>query len=410
MAQWGTAKIHQQLSQGQAAPGFATGAWGGQTIAQTPMFQETAAMPAASWKQAAWAPLLSMEQSSGSTEAETQSQGQKRPRPACWYYQQGMCTKGANCPFPHEGGMEQAAANLFAADRLAALRPTCWYYERGCCQKGDACNFKHEGFIPQGPMNIKKLKTLEEEMPLNDTIWTAVKVALEPVEGKETEEEMRRLRSKIPQYARSSAQGMDFYQTPLGPCIEGYANNLFASLFQSLGDRPWLPQADLLLILDASVRAIFPPDVLGSVPPDGLESLIFQAHDRASDEHRAMAAVWEIISNTLQGPKTKSKVYKACEAARQQVVANPQVGLEAGAEAFTRSWIARTIALVGQATGGYPDSVLPAQAAMQCFAGFVMGGALPARSMPEVCVPEGGWQNFIASAVATAYGPQSNMY
>jgi len=334
----------------------------------------------------------------------------KRGRPPCWYYEQGMCTKGADCSFPHQGGMEMAAANMFAAaGQPETLKPACWYYERGCCAKGFACSFRHEGSIPQGPMNLKKLKLEEEEVPLSDPLWTAMKVALEPVESLEPEEELRRLRTKIPQYARSAAQEVEFGHHPITRLVDDYADSLFSALYQNLGDRPWLPQADMLLILDAAVRSLFPPAVLAQVEPPALESLIFAAHDRASDEHRAMVAVWDAVVQTLQGPKIKSRVYKACETARRQVVSDPIAGAE-GAEGFTRNWIQRTLAVISQSTGGYVDSILPVESAAQLFNACVTNGALPARCMPEVTRPASGWWAFISAGVASLYAsPMSNV-
>lgn len=327
----------------------------------------------------------------------------KRSRPTCWYFEQGMCTKGNNCPFRHDGGIEAHQNNLFAQARIEALTPVCWYYERGCCTKGSACPFKHDGVkVQMGMAAFKKLKMMEFE-PQDDTIWTAVKVALEPVNHCEPDDEIRKLRTKIAQYARSAVQGIDLQQRPVSGPINEYADNLFAKLFQVFGDRPWLPQADLLLILDASVKELLPMEALVEVQADELEGVIFNAHDRALDEQRSMPIIWEMIIQLLQGPKTRSKVYKACDSGRKTTVHDSDVTSDGGAELFLSTWLLNTIQLLRDATGGYAESVLTPDNAELLFCSLVEAGALPARCMAEASVPDHGWQRFVASAVQAAY-------
>lgn len=343
----------------------------------------------------------------GAAAADAGAASCKRDRPACWYFEQGMCTKGSMCPFKHDGGMEAFQANMFAAARIEALTPPCWYYERGCCQKGSSCPFKHDGTRPQGVLTSKKLK-LEMDADPDDTIWTAVKVALESVNHCESDEEIRKLRTKISQYARSAAQGIDLQKRPVNAPIDEYADNLFNKIFQVLGDRPWLAQADLLLVLDAAVKELLPMESLLEVPPEELESMIFSAHDRAVDEQRSMPLVWDAVTLMLQGPKTRSKAYKALDAGRKGTAADPEVAAEGSAELFASRWIAATAEQLHALSGGYAEHVLPADTATGLFVSLVEAGALPSRCMAECTEPEGGWQTFITAAVRKAYaGPQA---
>lgn len=410
MALWGMAKVQSSnvASLSSRVLGTAALAAGEEDVSTPALRAEGNGTPGAPtpthWKQAAWAPLIGVAVGAqgAASSCSTGSDG-KRGRPSCWYYEQGMCTKGIACPFKHEGGIEAAQANVFAAARIEAITPSCWFYERGCCQKASACPFKHDGLKPQGGLVFKKLKMVEHEPVEDDTIWTAVKVALEPVSHCEQEEEMRKLRTKISQYARSAVQGIDLDRRPVSVPINEYADNLFAKIFQVLGDKPWLPQADMLLVLDASVKELLPMDALVELSQDELEGIIFSAHDRAVDEQRSMPLIWDTISQMLQGPKTKSKVYKAFEAGRKDTISDPEVNAEGSAELFTRRWIASSIDHLRASAGGYVDSIMPPQTATLLFCTLVEGGALPIRCIAELSVPDAGWEHFVATAVRAAY-------
>merc|ERR1719436_1567868 len=97
--------------------------------------------------------------------------------PVCWYFAHGMCAKGNSCPFKHwldqDGQVELVA--------MAAQTPSCWYYERGCCMKSVGCPFKHIGNIPQSAKNLKRSKIDDGPEPEDDSVYTAAKVALEPI-------------------------------------------------------------------------------------------------------------------------------------------------------------------------------------------------------------------------------------
>merc|ERR1712241_118393 len=171
---------------------------------------------------------------------------------------------------------------------------TCWYYERGMCSKGAACAYKHEGIIPQSKK--PKFELLHEEP--DDDIYTAVKVALTAALTFEGENDVRKMRVKIAKYAHDALQGLTNAGGPPQLLINEYADNLFNKIFQGFGEKPWLSQVDFLLVLDATVKELLPKPVLAQVSLEEIETYIFKAHDRALDEQRCLPIVWEAVQQT----------------------------------------------------------------------------------------------------------------
>lgn len=329
-----------------------------------------------------------------STDVPTQSRGTKRP--GCWYFLRGLCSKGATCPFSH---LTDALAEAAADDD--ANTPPCWYYERGACTNGANCAFRHVGIVLQSANSFKKLKMgIELFEPEDDNIYTAVKVALEPASEVEKDDNLRKLRTKIAKYARDAVEGLELDKGEVGDLINTYADNFLTKIFQGMADRPWLPQADMLLVIDAAVKELFPQSTLSDVTPDELESLIFCAHDRAMDEQRSLPAIWEAIQTVLQGPKVRNKVYKACELSRKDVATNLEVQ---GAESFLHEWISRTVHRLRDECQGYPETVLSLATATELFSLFPTVGALPTRCMSEDGSPADGWQPMVAAICQECY-------
>merc|ERR1719414_416052 len=115
-----------------------------------------------------------------------------------------------------------------------------------------------------------------------------MKLATEGCECFEPEEEMKKLRSKISQFARNIALTIDMQRRPLSILINEYADALFAQIFLVLGERPWLAQAHLHIVLDTSITELFPREALDEVPMEELQSTIYAAYERSVDEQRAV--------------------------------------------------------------------------------------------------------------------------
>jgi len=287
-------------------------------------------------------------------------------------------------------------------EKIDTLTPICWFFERGACSKGASCTFKHSGVAPPqhaAVFNLNKKSKLECIMPEDDAIWTAVKVAMEPVGGVESEAEMGRLRTRIAQYARSSVQGIDLTQKPVSIPIGEYADTLFSKLFNILGEREWLLQADTLLILDASLKELLPAESVAEMSPDEFDSIVFSAHDRALDEQRILPLLWDAITAAVQGPKTRTKTYKALEAGRRDAMNDPEVIADGGPEVFARQWIANSLEQLRTSTGGFIDSILTEHSAAELFTNLIEGGALPVRCMAEVNLPDEGWPAVVKSVI-----------
>lgn len=322
-----------------------------------------------------------------------------KPMAPCWYFARGLCTKEVGCTFSHRP--EEALASALEGD---ATTPTCWYFEKGVCRSGAACVFKHVGNVPQNPENIKRLRVgLATEEPEDDSIYTAIKVALRCAATFEKEDSLLKLRSRVAKYCRDAIADVD-YNKGLEAAVHDYADSFFTKFFQGFGDRPWTPEADLLLIMTEALKELLEKQASEEVGPDEFEELIFSAHDRALDEQRCMPAIWESVQQAVQGPKIRSKVYKACEAGRKATVNNPEV---VGSKAFATEWIQCTLNRLKVDGHGYVDGILDEDSAKQLFAIALETGAVPSRCLADDPGPDEGWPQFATTAVENVYNSKS---
>mmetsp|Transcript_73367 Transcript_73367/g.228120 ORF Transcript_73367/g.228120 Transcript_73367/m.228120 type:complete len:314 (+) Transcript_73367:31-972(+) len=237
-----------------------------------------------------------------------------------------------------------------------------------------------------------------------DLIWAAVAEALAPVRHQEAGWERGKLERRVREYFRKAARGLEYNTKSWHALIGDYADAVFASLFQALGDRPWLAQADLLLVLDAGVRDNFPPELIANVPRLDFERAVLVAHDRAFEEQRYLPVLWESIQSLVQrGGKSGKKVYDAAELGRRSAA---QLGSGYGdpneVKAFVSKWVDTTLAHLSRTTQGDPSSVLPEEVAVQLFHALLEAGALPLALAAAHGPPPSGWP-FVDYAVHTAY-------
>merc|ERR1719491_531524 len=147
------------------------------------------------------------------------------------------------------------------------------------------------------------------------------------------------------------------------------------SMFAGIGDREWLygGQVDLLLILDAGIKDTFPGHLLQHVAQQDFEQMVLGAYERAFDEHRLGPILTEAVTSSVQGPKTKKKVWNAIDGGRKEAV---QAG-HVTADDFAAVWINTSVRHLSEASQGSPEGTIEAAAFSQLFQTLLQGGGLP---------------------------------
>jgi len=90
-----------------------------------------------------------------------------KPRPTCWYYDHGCCSRGRDCTFSHAG----APGKEGYLDLSQAGEP-CWFFTKGCCSKGLSCPFPHiqEGADERTP-NFQQLLAQQTQAATMASMW-----------------------------------------------------------------------------------------------------------------------------------------------------------------------------------------------------------------------------------------------
>lgn len=220
----------------------------------------------------------------------------------------------------------------------------------------------------------------------DDAIDTAAGTCLASVAHLEKEFDFDKLRWKVASVFRKAANSMSF-QGSLQSSIDEYADKAFGQLASAIGDRDWLPKADLTLVLNVAVKQCFPPTVLAQAGPLGVENMVLPAYDRAFDETRVMGLLWESIKGRVEGKKTQNKVYASLESARNEAVkalagpsADPQVLTLPTVEKvqrFVSLWIRGTIDQIAKANHGDPSTALPDNTTSTMFQHLLDCGTVP---------------------------------
>jgi hypothetical protein len=217
----------------------------------------------------------------------------------------------------------------------------------------------------------------------------------------ETEWDADKMQKKIYEYHKKAGKNLNFKGAALGALIDEYADNMFSSMFASLGDREWLynGQADFVHILDAGVKELFPAHTLRQASPEDFQSLVMAAHDRAFEEQRFGPILTESVNNTVQGPKIRKKVWNAVDASRKEAAYSGAQGVED----FTTNWIHSAVAQLSAVTGGEPDSVISAEDMTTLFHQIIAGGGTPLALTSDQGPPPEGWP-LVDQAVQEAFG------
>lgn len=236
----------------------------------------------------------------------------------------------------------------------------------------------------------------------------AVCEALAPVNHLEAEWESSKLEKRIRTYFRNAAKGLEFGVAPWQTLVNEYADKVFGSLFQALGDRPWLAQTDFLLCLDAGVKDTFPEQIIGRVPQALFERTVLGAHDRAFEEQRFTPILWDTTCAVVPEDKQRKKVYKVLDEGRGEV-ATQRGGLGTAAqnsaevEDFVSQWIHAAVRKLAKSDD--PANIIDQRMFIRLVKALIQNGALPLALVSEIGLPPDNWpivDHMVAQAYATA--------
>jgi len=245
----------------------------------------------------------------------------------------------------------------------------------------------------------------------DEQLWNAISEAVAAIIHLEKELDSTKVEKKIRDYFNKAAKQMTFHaHRSLPELIDEYADNAFSSLFCGLGERDWLysGQADLLLVVDAGVKANFPPQLVAQVNQAEFEQLVLASHDRAFEEQRYFPILTTAVQAAVQGPKIRKRVYNSAEQGRKEAASGMGVACGSGdpslekIEDFASRWIDRTICVLAEGLGGDPEGTLDMASACSFFHQMMEAGALPLALTQECGPPPPRWP-IVDMAVQQAY-------
>lgn len=222
---------------------------------------------------------------------------------------------------------------------------------------------------------------------VDEDFWTAVSEAVETIMNMETKLTQEQLVKRVGDHVTKAIKGVSLRGRPLDEVVNEYTDNVYGSVFQAFSDKDWLMQLDLLLVIDVAIKQLFPAPLVSSVDPGTFEQVVLAANDRAFDEGRYQFVSWEIITGSVQGPKTKKKVRESVDEGRTAAV---QSGVQSSEE-FLQQWVSAAIAKLGEKTQGSPSMALPLTTAVQLFDQLMQAGCLPLTLTESEGLPPHGW-------------------
>ncbi|CAK0798718.1 unnamed protein product [Prorocentrum cordatum] len=234
-----------------------------------------------------------------------------------------------------------------------------------------------------------------------ELLWEAVSAAVKPILHMENELDESKLEKRIRDAFKKGAKGLSFGARPWHALVEEYADSVMGSIFNSCGDKGWLLHIDLLLCMDAGIKDHFPPQSLRGVPPADFEQCVLAAYEKAFEEQRVGPIIWDLVTASVEGPKSKKKVFNACEAAFKESRI-PGGAYPNGVQDFVAQFVDRSIALLAEETQGEPQWVLDPKDARAFFSALVDGGVVPFPLVQEHGPPPSG-DPFLAWCVQEAY-------
>jgi len=240
----------------------------------------------------------------------------------------------------------------------------------------------------------------EEGLQPGELLSTVISEAVANCIHLEKEWDSNKLEKKIREYCNKAAKHMTFKGKNLEALINEYADNALGSLFAGLGDREWLytGQADFILVLDAGVKENFPGHLFWHVSQNDFEQMVIAAHDRAFEEQRFGPLLSDQVQQSVQGPKTRKKVWNSIDAGRKEA----QGSGFGTVDEYVACWINTSVQHLGEASQGAPDSVIDPEACAQLFHSLIQGGGLPLAMTNETGIPPVGWP-LVDETVQSAY-------
>jgi len=241
----------------------------------------------------------------------------------------------------------------------------------------------------------------------NDPLFTAVKVALFIAEG-EDELELAKIRSKVTQFARKCAVGVDVTgaKESLEMIIRRMARNFFASVCQTYYNKTWMPIIDFQLVLEAAVRELVDVELVASCEGGQLESFISQSHDLARDEKRFLLKIWELARPLFDGQKTRKTATYALETGRYSaLIGNDEGSGTDRAENFLRQWVKGTLEYITLECGD-PLALADEEKLTEVYACLLntcnedgASIALPQQWTCEALPPAEGWRGLVSCLI-----------
>lgn len=201
----------------------------------------------------------------------------------------------------------------------------------------------------------------------------------------ETEWDQEKLETKINQYFKKGAKGMDFTRKSLKTAIIEYADNTMSTLFAALYEREWFTtgQADLLGVMIAAVKDIFPPRMLKHIGQEEFDQTVLAAYERAFDNQRFEPLLQEAVPAVVSGPKIKRKVSNGVLDGRKFA---QDSGIEV-AEDFVAAWINHAVKNITVASFGNAEDTIPQESCAELFRTLLEGGGMPLQFQQEGAEP-----------------------
>lgn len=373
----------------------------------------------------------------------------------CSFYMNGACAKGNTCPYVHAANESDSYEDFTIEQRVVGwligekgkmitemqnatgckitideatkelgyskvnlyggpdLRRQCkvLIQERWTKEKGDLAEKREGKGKGKGKGRAKSDQQDQEQSPILEAILPATAAIIHL----ERELDSDKLAKKIHQYCQNALKGLDFSAgLSWTELVDAYADKFFTSVWQVFGERSWMASAQDRInfrhVLNSSVCELFPDSVLDDVPSDDLEQHVFQSHDRACDEQRALLLIWDRVKTIVDRKKSQNPVYNAAESARKETWSEFQgihgeeiSGSSDHRRKFLRSWVRRTISEIGGDGSQHPGMVLPDEMARKLFLELATKGGMPEYPGIEVQDPEEGWGQTVSLAVLDAY-------
>ncbi|CAJ1431961.1 unnamed protein product [Effrenium voratum] len=238
---------------------------------------------------------------------------------------------------------------------------------------------------------------------MQDGLSAAISEALEPVQHLEKDWDRSKLTKRIRDYFRKAGKSLDFREKSWLVLVNEYADSVFSSIFQAIGDRPWLDQVDFILVLDAGIKEFFPGHVTRDVPSEEFQQGVLAAHDRAFEEQRFLPKIWAATEHLGITGKARKRALDSIDEGRKvalKLMRDPASPDEA--KAFVSRWVDSALQRLTQCTQGDPEAVLDEQQATEMFTLLLQGDAMPVVLTAEHGSPPKEWP-FVPFAVHAAW-------